>query len=96
MLDSEGVEFSISVPFERFSELKGMVETRKRWRWLDGTWSYFETQWSPKCWNRKFRFLFIRQKVKKQSKDPVQLDLFIPHEQGYEFKVIVTNKKGSA
>jgi len=96
MLDSEGVEFSISVPFERFSELKGMGETRKRWRWLDGIWSYFETQWSPKCWNRKFRFIFIRQKVKKQNKDPVQLDLFIPHEQGYEFKVIVTNKKGSA
>jgi len=96
MLDSEAVEFSISVPFERFSELKGMVEARKRWRWLDGSWSYYETQWSPKCWNRKFRFIFIRQKVKKQNKGPVQLDLFIPHETGYEFKVILTNKKGSA
>jgi hypothetical protein len=96
MLDSEAVEFSISVPFERFSELKGMVEARKRWRPLDATWSYYETRWSPKCWNRKFRFIFIRQKVKKQNKELVQLDLFIPHETGYEFKVIVTNKKGSA
>lgn len=96
MLDSEAVEFSISVPFERFSELKGMVEARKRWRPLDATWSYYETRWSPKCWNRKFRFIFIRQKVKKQNKELVQLDLFIPHEMGYEFKVIVTNKKGSA
>jgi hypothetical protein len=96
MLDSEAVEFTISVPFERFSELKSMVEARKRWRWLDSTWSYYETPWSPKCWNRKFRFLFIRQKVKKQNKELVQLDLFIPHETGYEFKVIVTNKKGSA
>jgi hypothetical protein len=53
MLDGEGVEFTISVPFERFAELKAMVEGRKRWRPLDGTWSYFETDWSPGCWDRK-------------------------------------------
>ena len=47
LLDSEGVEFTISVPFERFTELKGLVQGHKRWRHLDGTWSYFETQWSP-------------------------------------------------
>ena len=28
----------------------------------------------------------------RQHKEPVQLDLFIPHETGYDFKVIVTNK----
>ena len=95
-LDSEGVEFTISVPFERFSELKGMVEQRKRWKHLDGKWSYFETSWSPDCWKNKFRFIFIRQKVKKQNKAPVQFDFFIPYEYGYEFKVIVTNKKSSA
>jgi len=96
MLDSERVEFTISVPFERFAELKAMVEGRKRWRPLDGTWSYFETDWSPACWDRKFRFIFIRQKVKRQEKEPVQLDLFTPHEYGYDFKVIVTNKRSSA
>ena len=42
MLDEQGVEFTISVPFERFAELKAMVEGRKRWRPLDGRWSYFE------------------------------------------------------
>jgi hypothetical protein len=36
--------------------------------------------------------LFIRTRVKKQKKAPVQLDLFTPYEYGYEFKVIVTNK----
>jgi hypothetical protein len=96
MLDRQGVEFTISVPFERFAELKAMVEGRKRWRALDGTWSFFETDWSPTCWGRKFRFIFIRQKVKRQNKQPVQLDLFAPHECGYEFKVIVTNKRSSA
>jgi len=96
ILDAQGVEFTISVPFERFTELKAMIERRKRWRPLDGTWSYFETDWSPGCWDRKFRFIFIRQKVKKQNKEPVQLDLFTPHEVGYDFKVIVTNKRSSA
>ena len=91
-LRSRGVEFTISVPFERFVELKGMIEQRRRWRRLDGDTWYFETSWKPDCWGRRFRFLFIRTRAKKQRKGPVQLDLFVPHEYGYEFKVIVTNK----
>lgn len=96
IIDSAGVEFTISVPFERFAELKEMVESRKRWKKLNKKWSYFESDWSPKCWKKDFRFIFVRQKVKKQNKDPVQLDLFRPHVYGYDFKVIVTNKKCSA
>ena len=91
-LAERGVEFTISVPFERFVELKGIIEQRRRWHPLDvDTW-YFETSWKPQCWDRRFRFLFIRTRAKKQHKSPVQLDLFVPHEYGYEFKVIVTNK----
>jgi len=92
-LQGQAVEFSISVPFERFAELKQMVQSRRRWRYFNGELSYFDTQWKPKKWDSRFRFLFIRHKVKKKSKEPVQLDLFIPHQQGYEFKVIVTNKQ---
>jgi hypothetical protein len=87
-----GVEFSISVPFARFVELKGMIEQRRRWRRLGGGTWYFEASWKPDCWDRRFRFLFIRTRVKKQQKGPIQLDLFEPYEYGYEFKVIVTNK----
>ena len=92
-LQGQAVEFTISVPFERFAELKQMIESRRRWRYFNGELSYFDTQWKPKKWDSRFRFLFIRHKVTKQSKEPVQLDLFIPHEYGYEFKVIVTNKQ---
>jgi hypothetical protein len=92
MLDGLKVEFSVSVPFERFPELKRMIEERKRWKGMDETWSYFETDWKPKCWDQKYRFLLIRQRCKEIYKGPIQLDLFIPHEYGYEFKVIVTNK----
>lgn len=96
MLDESSVGFTISVPFERFPDLKQMVESRERWRKLDRRWSYFETAWSPQCWGQDYRIILLRQKVKKQRKGPVQLDLFVPHEYGYEFKVIVTNKKTSA
>jgi hypothetical protein len=95
-LDSQRVEFSISVPFERFSELKQIIESGGTWRRLDSEWSYFELPWSPSCWSKRYRFLFLRHKVKKQRKGPVQLELFVPHEDGYEFKVIVTNKQGKA
>jgi hypothetical protein len=91
-LNDDGIEFSVSVPFERFAELKGMIEGRKRWRRLNREISYFETPWKPKSWDERFRFVFVRTRAKKQHKGPVQLDLFIPYEYGYDFKVIVTNK----
>ena len=91
-LDAWGIEFTVSVPFERFAELKGRIETRKRWRRLDREVSSFETAWKPKVWGQRFRFVFVRTRTKKQQKGPVQLDLFIPYEYGHEFKGIVTNK----
>ena len=95
-LDDAGVEFTASVPFERFGELKTLIEQRQRWRPIDDELSYFEAAWKPQCWQRTYRFLFIRKRVRQQHKPPLQLDLFIPYEYGYEFKVIVTNKRLSA
>lgn len=91
-LTAARAEFSISVPFERLAALKGLIERRRRWRALDGELSYFEASWKPKSWSKRYRFVFIRKRVKHQHKAPIQLDLFIPHEEGYEFKVIATNK----
>ena len=96
LLESERVQFSISVPFERFSELKDRIEARRHWKRLDAEWEYFENDWAPKCWQNRYRLLFLRHRVKKQRKEPVQLELFVPHQEGYEFKVIVTNKRGKA
>jgi hypothetical protein len=91
--EAHRVEFTVSVPFERFVELKAMIEGRVRWRWLNAQWSFFETPWKPKSWQHRYRFVFLRQTVERQSKEPVQLDLFIPHQWGYDFKVMVTNKR---
>ena len=92
-LHSLGVTFTVSVPFERFAELKEMVERRQRWRPMAGRLEYFESRWKPKSWNTRYRFLFIRKHVRRQNKFPIQLDLFQPIEYGYEFKVVVTNKR---
>jgi hypothetical protein len=91
-LQASGVEFTISVPFERFTQLKGLIEQRQRWQRLSVQVSYFQADWKPNVWDRRFRFLFIRTLAERQHKGPLQLDLFVPHEYGYDFKVIVTNK----
>jgi hypothetical protein len=95
-LDSQGVEFTISVPFERFPQLKEMIESRRRWRRLDREWDYFETSWAPGCWTRRYRVLLLRHRVRTLNRESIQLELFVPHAQGYEFKAVVTNKEGSA
>ena len=96
MLDEKGVEFTISVPFERFTALKAMIESRKRWRRLNGQWSFFESNWKPNSWSNRYRFVFVRSQNHQQYKGAVQLDLFIPYAYGYDFKVIITNKRLSA
>lgn len=93
MLEEEDVEYTLSVPFERFAELKELIEGRRRWCRGNADVSYFERSWKPKKWARRSRFIFLRQRTKAQSKGVVQLDLFVPFEVGYEFKVIVTNKR---
>jgi len=90
------VKFTSSVPFARFGELKKMIEDCNCWHEIDNKWSYFETQWKPKSWNAEFRYVFIKKKVKKPQKGPLQLDLFEPLDLNYEYKVIVTNKNESA
>jgi hypothetical protein len=90
------VEFTISVPFERFVELKGKIEGRRRWRRINQNFAYFERKWKPKSWNRSYRFIFVRARAMTRDKEPIQLDLFAPQVSGYEFKVIVTNKKVGA
>ena len=90
------VKFTASVPFERLTQLKEMVENRKRWRKIDGQWSYFETSWKPKSWDSCYRFIFTRKKTRRQRKGMLQLHLFEPRDFDFDYKVIVTNKTESA
>ncbi len=94
LLEELGVEYTISVPFERFAELKRQIESRNYW-WpsAKGT-SSFEKNWKPNSWKKYRRFIYVRQKTTLQRKGPMQLDLFEPVESGCEYKVVVTNKAG--
>lgn len=95
-LDEKGVEFTASVPFERFPGLKTIVEQTHVWSAIDQTWAYREISWAPKCWTTGFRILLIRRKSPVQRKGPLQLDLFEPRDTEYEYKAIVTNKRCGA
>lgn len=95
-LNDQGVQFTMSLPFERFAELKQLIEARQRWRRLDQEWDYFELDWAPKSWSVVDRVLILRHRVRTQRKEPLQLELFTPYQQGYEFKAVLTNKSAGA
>jgi hypothetical protein len=63
-LDQARVEYSISVPFERFIQLKTMIEHRHRWYSLNQQQDYFESNWKPKSWHQSHRYIFVRYQVK--------------------------------
>ena len=92
-LDQANVEFTISVPFERFPKLKQKIEARKRWKRCGPGCSSFEIDWKPDCWSKHFRFLIVRQELPEQRKGELQLDLFEPRDWRYDYKVIITNKR---
>jgi hypothetical protein len=96
VFEKHGVEFSCSVPFERFPELKQLAEGRFWWKRIDDKWSCFETRWKPKCWSKKYRLIIVRQKKAVRQKGPLQLELFRPTSFTYDYRVIVTNKKCKA
>jgi Transposase DDE domain group 1 len=92
-LDDEGIEFSMSVPFERIPELKAVVEERRAWRRIDDEWSYFDWTWRvTKQSKRIYNCVVYRHRVAKPVQGPIQLNLFKPVEREYEYKVVLTNK----
>jgi len=97
-LYQSGIEFTTSVPFLRLPELKQIVEntSEEQWNRANGETDYCDINWSPKSWEYQHRFVLVRKQMKIQNKDPIQLDLFVPLDFTYEYKVIITNKNGSA
>jgi hypothetical protein len=87
-----GVDFAISLPFERFPALKKLIEARTTWHRIDDTWAYADLRWKPKSWHGSFRVLAIRRRTPTPRKGPLQLDLFEPRTFEHDFRVILTNK----
>ena len=91
-MDSDGIQWTVSVPFERFPGLKERVDNRLLWNGIDDRWAFFKCDWKPECWTQKFRVIVVRQKKKKPTKEPLQLDLFAPVSHEYDYQVMMTNK----
>ena len=79
------------MPFERFPKLKAIIVARRRWSRIDGDLSCFESDWKPDKWARRYRLLVVRKRVRKQTKGPLQLDLFTPVDRDFEYKVVATD-----
>jgi len=95
-METAGAEFACSVPFQRFPQMKTLIERRKHWTRIDDEWAYFEKSHKAECWDREYRFIFLRARRARRHKGPLQLDLFEPKDFEYEYKVVATNKMGSA
>ena len=98
-LDEEDVAFTCSVPFRRLADLKHLVENATTWRRLNKRWEATEADYLPASWAEiegRVRFILYRQTSRKQRKQVLparrQLDLFLPDETVYEYKVVVTNR----
>ena len=92
-LERRGVEYSVSVPFARFAELRAMIDDRRVWHRAGRGLTCFEPRWRPAGWDRRRRVVILRRRVPVRRKGPLQLDLFEPREHGFEFKAVVTNKR---
>lgn len=91
-LDALGVQFSGSVPFQRFPALKAQIHAADEWRRINDTWQYASTDWKPKSWPASFRFILFRRRSAVQRKGALQLDLFEPRDFTWEYKAVVTSK----
>jgi len=96
VLGEAGVEFALSVPLERFAELKQLIENRKCWRRINNQYSFFEHWWASKSWGYQYRFVFTRSRSVLRGKGAVQLDLFQPTDTCHYYQVLISNKNLSA
>ena len=96
VLDEFTSAFTCSLPFERFPKLKSIITARRRWNRIDADLSFFESDWKPEKWNRRYRVLIIRKRIRKQIKGPLQLDLFRPVDHDFEYKAIATKMEIAA
>jgi hypothetical protein len=66
---------------------------------LDPIRRYFKREFQPSrapdCWKTRYRVLLLRHRVWILKREPIPLELFVPHVLGEEFKAMITNKDGA-
>lgn len=95
-MEENGIEFSISVPFERVPEIRDRIRSAasEDWTRIDDDHACLSFSWSISAKSKhRFACFAYRQVKRCPDKGPIQLDLFEPRSANYEYKVIITNKK---
>lgn len=92
LLDAEGVEYAIKVPFYQWLGLKGRIAKRRRWKRVEAGVECFEQRIRVPAWSRSLRVVIYRKRVAHRTRKNFQLDLFDPDDGYYEYSAIVTNK----
>jgi hypothetical protein len=92
LLEDEGVEYAIKVPFYPWLGLKEPIAKRRRWTRVDGTVDCFEMRLAIPPWERHMRVVVYRKRVAHRTPKNFQLDLFDPDDGYYEYSAVVTNK----
>ena len=92
LLDDEGVEYAIKVPFYPWLGLKEPIAKRRRWSRVDETVDCFDMRLVIPTWERHMRVVVYRKRVAHRTAKNFQLDLFDPDDGYYEYAAVVTNK----
>ncbi len=86
LLEDEGVEYGIKVPFFHWLRLKEHIVKQRRWTRVDERVECFERRLRVKTWGRRsMRFVIYRTKVADYTRKNFQLDLFDPDDGHYEY-----------
>lgn len=97
LLDELEVQYSISVPFERYLSIKSHIEDCQCWNRINCNTHHFDKSFCLDSWSiDPPRFIFVRRRNKLQSKGVVQLDMLLPYDFDYQYKAIVSNKTDSS
>lgn len=93
LLEHQGVEYAIKVPFYTWLGLKQRVEETKKWTRIDAAVSCAEHEVEAAPWGRRLRIVIYRRRVAHKTAKNFQLDLFDPSDGHYEYSAVVTNKE---
>ena len=75
VLEEEGVEYAIKVPFWRWLGLKECIARRRKWERVDETVeSFCQWLWVP-AWSRVMRAVVYRKRVRHRTSREVGTDL---------------------
>ena len=92
LLEAQGAEYAIKVPFHQWTGLREVVRTTRRWTRVDATVSCVEHCLWLAPWKRLVRAVIYRKRVHHETRKNFQLDLFDPADGHYEYSAVMTNK----